>query len=141
MDRIDNLDDDEKLYRWITLNKLNKKTPPHYIEKPSGEIDIQPEAFLGGERPSVDVARINCFKPEKTKKYPTDGIISFTVKDVRSISIRDYTTNVEHVPLPDNNAHAEIVLVSDRKNIPRSVRSNLRRGLASKAVCEIKPNK
>ena len=141
MDKIDNLDNDEKLYRWIILNELNEKTPPHYIEEPSGEIDIQPEAFLGGERLSVDIARINCFKPEKTKRYPTDGIICFTVKDVRSISIRDYTTNVEHEPLPNNKAHAEIVLESDSKNVTRSARKKLRRGLASKAVCKIKPSK
>ena len=42
-------------------------TPQHYIERQSGEIEIQPEAFSGGERPSVDIAKINCFKPKKTK--------------------------------------------------------------------------
>ena len=62
-------------------------------------------------------------------------------KDVRSISIRDYTTNVEHEPLPNNKAHAEIVLESDSKNVTRSARKKLRRGLASKAVCKIKPSK
>ena len=141
MDKIDNLDDDEYLYRWVILNELNTKTPPHYIELPSGEIDILPEAFIGGERPSVDIAWINCYKPKKTKRCCSDGVIGFTVKDVKSISIPDYTTNVEHKPLPNNKAHAEIVMETNRKKVSKGARSKFRRELAYKAVCEIKPSK
>lgn len=142
MNNPDYIDNDEELYRRIELNELNTKTPPHYIVKASGEIKIESAAFLGGERPSVDRAKLKC-KPEDTKKNVTDGIISVTAEDVRTISIQDYTTDVEHVPLENNDAHSEIVLNSNRDGISNSRKrralSDLRRGLADIAMCKIKP--
>lgn len=142
MNNPDYIDNDEELYRRIELNELNTKTPPHYIVKASGEIKIESAAFLGGERPSVDRAKLQD-KPEDSKKNVTDGIISVTAEDVRAISIQDYTTDVEHVPLENNDAHSEIVLNSNRDGISNSrkrrAHSYLRRGLADIAVCKIKP--
>jgi hypothetical protein len=138
MNNPDCIDNDEELYRRIELNELNTKTPPHYIVKASGEIKIESAAFLGGERPSVNRAKLKC-KPEDTKKNVTDGIISVTAEDVRSISIQDYTTDVEHVPLENNDAHSEIVLNSNRNGVSKGAFSKFRRGLADIAVCKIKP--
>ena len=138
MNNPDYIDNDEELYRRIELNELNTKTPPHYIEKASGEIKIESTAFLGGERPSVDRAKLRS-KPEDTKKNVTDGIISVTAEDVRSISIQDYTTDVEHAPLENNVAYSEIVLNSNRNGVSKGALSKLRRALADIAVCKIKP--
>ena len=138
MNNPDYIDNDEELYRRIELNELNTKTPPHYIEKASGEIKIESTAFLGGERPSVDRAKLRS-KPEDTKKNVTDGIISVTAEDVRSISIQDYTTDVEHAPLENNVAHSEIFLNSNRNGVSKGALSKLRRALADIAVCKIKP--
>ena len=138
MNNPDYIDNDEELYRRIEQNELNTKTPSHYIVKASGEIKIESAAFLGGERPSVNRAKLKC-KPEDTKKNVTDGIISVTAEDVRSISIQDYTTDVEHVPLENNDAHSEIVLNSNRNGVSKGALSKLRRGLADIAVCKIKP--
>lgn len=143
MNNPDYIENDEELYRRIELNELNTKTPPHYTIKASGEIKIESAAFLGGERPSVDRAKLKCFKPEKTKKNVTDGIISIIAEDVRSISIQDYTVCVEYKPIDGNKAHSEIIISPNRDGISNSRRksalSDLRRGLAHIAVCKIKP--
>ena len=139
MNNSEYIDGDEELYRRIILNERNDKTPDHYIVKASGEIKIESAAFLGGNRPSVDRAKLKHFKPEDTKDHPTDGIISVITEDVRSISIQDYTTDVKHKPTCNNEAHSEIVLKSNRNGVSKRALSNLRRALADIAVCKIKP--
>ena len=143
MNNPDYIDNDEELYRRIELNELNTKTPRHYIVKASGEIKIESAAFLGGERPSVDRAKLKCFKPEKTKKDVTDGIVSIIAENIRSISIQDYTVDVKHEPIDGNQAHSEIIISPNRDGISNSRKrralSDLRRGLADIAVCIIKP--
>lgn len=143
MNNPDFIDNDEELYRRIELNEKNTKTPPHYSVKMSGEIKIGSAAFLGGERPSVDRAKLKCFKPEKTKKNDTDGIISIIAEDVRSIFIQDYTVVVKHKPIESNKAHSEIIIRPNCDDITNSKKkrafSNLRRGLADRAICKIKP--
>jgi len=138
MDKIEDLDDMECLYRWILSNSHNNKTPDHYSrDEITGDISINSEAFLGGNNPSVDIARINCYMPEKTKSSDTDGVIGFTVKDVRSVEIRGHRkADVEHKPDPCNEAHAEIYFTTK----PNSGSfSDLRRGLAKRAVVKIEP--
>jgi hypothetical protein len=141
MNKIDNLEDTECLYRWILSNTYNNKTPPHYTRDPStGDIDIHSEAFLGGKRPSVDIASINCYKPKKTKSSNTDGVVGFTVKDVKSIEIRGgRIPSVCHEPLPENKAHAEIKLDTDDDNVNKGALSDLRRGLAKRSVVKLEP--
>ena len=139
MNNSDYIDGNEELYRRIILNERNTKTPPHYSVKASGEIKIESAAFLGGQKPSVDRAKLKHFKPEDTKEHPTDGIISVITKGVRAISIQDYTTDVKHKPTCDNKAHSEIVLKSNRNGVSRRALSNLRRALADIAVCKITP--
>ena len=122
---------------------LTLKHPPHYIVKASGEIKLQSAAFLGGERPSVDRAKLRS-KPKDTKENDTDGILSVITEDVRSISIQDFTVDVKYEPFDDNKAHSEIIIIPNRDGISNSRKkgalSDLRRGLADIAVCEIKPN-
>ncbi len=98
MNEADYIDNDEELYRRFESNELNTKTPPHYIVKASGEILIQSTAFLGGERPSVDRAKLRS-KPEDSKKNDTDGILSVITEDVRLISIQDFTVDVKYEPI------------------------------------------
>ena len=143
MNNSDYVDDTEGLYRRILPNKLNTKTPPHYIVKASGEIKIESAAFLGGERVSVDRAKLNDFNPDATKECCTDGIISVIAEDIRSIIIQDHTTDIEYKPINGNKAHSEIIISPNRDGISNSRKrealSDLRRGLANIAVCKIKP--
>ena len=132
-------DKSEELYRRILPNKLNDKTPDQYFVEPSGKIRIKSPAFLGGNKPSVDRAKLTGFKPKKTKDKSTDGIISIIAKDIKSIHIGNYVANVKIERLPDNPAHAEIVLTPETDNVPDSVMSKLRKQLARKAVCIINP--
>lgn len=115
----DNIDNDEELYRWFVSNELNTKTPPHYTVKTSGEVKIQFGAFLGGERPSVDRAKLRS-KPEDTKKNVTDGILSVITEDVRSLSIQDFMVDVKYEPNDDNKAHSEIILSPNRDGLSKS---------------------
>ena len=134
------VDKSEELYRRISSNKFNTKTPDQYIVEPSGKITITSSAFLGGEKPSVNRAKLTGFKPECTKKNSTDGVISIKAADIKAIKIRDYTADVEITPSDDNPAHAEIVLTPEPENMTRSLLSNLRDALARKATCIVNPN-
>lgn len=138
MDRIIKLDNKECLYRRILSNSHNDRTPDQYtIDDITGEISINSTAFLGGKKPSVDIASINNYVPSKTKRSDTDGIISFTVGDVRSIEIiGGRKADVEPTPDPCNKAHAEIYITT--KSNSNSL-SDLRRGLAKRSTVKIKP--
>ena len=142
MDNPKYADKSELLYRRISSNKFNNKTPPQYIVEISGKIRITSSAFLGGERPSVDRAKLTGFKPESTRKRgkPTDGVISIATEAVETIELRHYTGAVKIKPEPDNDAHAEIVLIPKPDRMTKSLLSDLRDALARKATCIVKPD-
>ena len=73
-------------------------------------------------------------------KKSSEGIIGIKAVDIKAIEIRDYKVDVEITPLPDNAAHAEIVLIPESDEIPRTVLSKMRDLLARKATCVIEPN-
>ncbi len=59
----------EEIYRWIKAIDINNPSRnDHYKELPDGFLEIQSAAFCGGEKLSADVASINSFAPEKTKR-------------------------------------------------------------------------
>ena len=130
----------EVLYRRILSNKCNKKTPPQYTVEPSGNIRILSPAFLGGDRISVYRAELMGFKPECVDKKSTDGVISIKAVNIKAIRIREYAGDVEITPLPNNTAHADIVLLPTPDKMTKGLRSDLRDVLARKATCEINPN-
>ena len=145
MNNFDNIDDTEELYRWILPNKLNDKTGPHYDISDSGDIIILNCAFLGGKKPSVDRAKFKCFDPKNSRRKNnlTDGVISITAEQVKSVIIENYTVNIEYKPLPNNKAHSQIVLCPKikglSKNSEKTALSDLRRGLAENAILRVKP--
>lgn len=136
-------DKSELLYRRISSNKFSK-TPDQYIVDPfdNDNITITSCAFLGGKKPSVDRAKLIGFNPKITRDRgePTDGVISITTKAVETIEIRHYTGAVKIKPEPDNDAHAEIVLIPKPDNMTKGLLSDLRDALARRATCIIKPN-
>jgi len=133
------VDKSEVLYRRISSNKCNKKTPPQYTVEDSGNIRVRSEAFLGGEKPSVYRQKL-VGKPECVDKKSTDGVISIKAVDIKAIRIREHAGDVEITPLPDNPAHAEIVLVPQPCKMTRSLLSHLRDALAREATCIVEPN-
>ncbi len=105
-----------------------------YKFRPDGTLEITSQAFADREgRASVDRAKIRGNNPQHTLRDPMGGVISVVAGDVRSITNADITRNnrggpfkveVEHVPLPENEAHAEIFTIppftdADRKNSRR----------------------
>ena len=134
------VDKSEVLYRRILSNKCKKKTPSQYTVEPSGNIRILSPAFLGGDRISVYRAELIGFKPECVDKKSTDGVISIKAVDIKAIRIREYAGDVEITPLPNNAAHADIVLLPTPDKMTRSLLSNLRDALARKATCIVEPN-
>ena len=140
MDNTTYVDKFEVLYRRISSNKCsNKRKPPHYTVEPSGKIRIISGAFVGGEKPSVYREEI-VGKPECIDKKPTEGIISIKAANIKAIRIREHAGDVEITPLPDNPAHAEIVLLPKPCKMTRGLLSRLRDELARKTTCKIKPN-
>ncbi len=139
MDNPTYVDKSEELYRRILSNKFNTKTPSQYVVD-SAKIIIKSEAFLGGEKPSVNRAKLTGFKPKCTRENSTDGVISIKAADIKRIKVRHHAADVEITPSDDNDAHAEIVLIPKPNNMTRSLLRNLRDALARKAVCIIPPN-
>ena len=141
MDNTIYVDKPEVLYRRISSNKCkkNKRIPDHYTVEPSGKIRILSPAFLGGEKPSV-YRKVIVGKPECIDKKPTEGIISIKAADIKAIRFRGHAGDVEITPLPDNPAHAEIVLLPKPCKMTKGLLSRLRDELARKATCEINPN-
>ena len=127
MNNSKHVSDDEELYRWIKANKNNPSKDDHYEELPSGEIIILSAAFVAGEQLSADVASINCFKPKKTKRIPSDGVIGFITGNVKSICIEnhegiiDHDINVIHDSNICNKAHA-LIIMNPKQNLEDNIK-------------------
>ena len=135
------VDESELLYRYIRSNQENPYVN-HYTVEESGNILIDRAAFSGGQKPSVNRAKLTCC-PEDTKERPSDGVISICAKDVKAISFPDYpdyTVDVKISPEKNNIAHAEIVLLPEQNRMSRSVSRLFRKSLADISVCIVKPN-
>ena len=120
----------EEIYRWIkAIDVNNPSRDDHYKELPNGFLEIQSAAFHAGDELSADVARINSFDPEKTKRpgCDTDGVIGLIVGNVVNIIMKDdntgvidYDIAVKHDPIPDNRAHA-LICMNPRQNITHKI--------------------
>ena len=135
------VDECEELHRHIRSNKENPNVN-HYTVEESDNILIDRAAFSGGQKPSVNRAKLTrC--PKDTKERPSDGVISICAKDVKAIILPDYpnyTVDVEITPEKKNKAHAEIVLLPEQNRMSRSVSRLFRKSLADISVCIVKPN-
>ena len=108
------IDDEELLYRAVRSGEI--------VRTAQGKVEVKAEAFSDRKnRPSVDRAQMRNFDPCLTRdSFGFDrGVIMLYAHQVRSISplddfdasgatIRGPQVDVEHKPLPDNLAHAEI---------------------------------
>ena len=120
----------EEIYRWIkAIDVNNPSRDEHYKELPNGFLEIQSAAFRAGTKLSADVASINSFDPEKTKRpgCDTDGVIGLIVDEVVNIIMKDENTGVidhdivvKHDPIPGNKAHA-LICMNPRKNITHEI--------------------
>ena len=135
------VDESELLYRYIRSNKVNTN-PKHYTVEESDNILIDRAAFSGGQKPSVNRAKLTrC--PKDTKERCSDGVIGIWTKDVKAISLPDYpnyTVDVEITPEKTNIAHAEIVLLPEQNSMSRRISRLFRKSLADISVCIVKPN-
>ncbi len=141
---VTHVDNEELLYRRVPMGR------GLYQVADDGTIRISSQAFADrNQRPSVDRARLRNLDPSRTQLDPTDGVISLLVGDVRAIdtlqqpdvhgNISQVAVDVEHVPLPDNHAHAEIYTVPPAtKSAFRRLRERLTQ-LANQHPWEIKP--
>lgn len=120
----------EEIYRWIKAIDVNNPTrDDHYKVHSDGFIEIRSAAFRAGRKLSADVASINLFNAEKTKRPGcyTDGVIGLIVRDVFDIVIEDgnmgvidHDIVVKHNPIPSNKAHA-LICMKPRKNITHEI--------------------
>jgi hypothetical protein len=126
-----------------------------YKFRPDGTLEITSQAFADREdrRASVDRAKLCGNNPQHTLRDPKGGVVSIVAGEVRSIaglsrnnkagkSILDFTVEVEHVPLPENDAHAEIYTNPPFTDADKKVYRRLRIALAQlaeKRQCEIFP--
>ena len=120
----------EEIYRWIrAIDVNNPSRDDHYKEFPNGFLEIQSAAFRAGDELSADVASINSYNPEKTKRLgcDTDGVIGLIVGEVVGIIMEDNNTGVidhhivvKHDPIPGNKAHA-LICIKPRKNITHKI--------------------
>ena len=94
-----------------------------------GFLEIRSAAFRAGTELSADVASINLFDAEKTKRpgCDTDGVIGLIVRDVCDIVIEDENMGViahgivvKHDPIPSNKAHA-LICMKPRQNITHKI--------------------
>src|SRR5215472_11726142 len=109
--------DDEILYRRIPSNQNL------YTIGDDGTIKISSQAFYSGDfRISVDRAKLCGNNPRYTLGEASGGVVSLVTRDVRDIVglarmnkkgkvVRQFTIDVEPVPLLDNPAHAEIYAI------------------------------
>lgn len=113
----DYVDDDEVLYRSVK--------PVLWKQKDNGEFYLSSQAFADrNRRPSVDRAKLCGHDPSHAQFHPSDYVCSLVAKDVRAIAtvvkndkqgvpqVR-YDIDIEPVPLPDDDAHAEIYAVPE----------------------------
>ena len=130
METCNSVDAHEEIYRWIKAIDINNPSRnDHYKELPNGFLEIQSAAFQAGEKLSADVASINSFDAEKTKRpgCDTDGVIGLIVDGVVNIIMEDQNTGVidhdivvKHDPIPDNKAHA-LICMKPRQNITHEI--------------------
>ena len=130
METCNSVDAHEEIYRWIKAIDINNPSRnDHYKELPNGFLEIQSAAFHGGEKLSADVASINSFDAEKTKRpgCDTDGVIGLIVDEVVNIIMEDGNTGVidhdivvKHNSIPDNKAHA-LICMKPRQNITHKI--------------------
>ena len=130
MDNCNSVGVHEEIYRWIKAIDINNPTrDDHYKEHPNGFIEIQSAAFRAGEKLSADVASINEFDAEKTKRpgFDTDGVIGLIVGNVvdiviedKNIDVIDHDIVVKHDPIPNNKAHA-LICMKPRTNIAHEI--------------------
>ncbi len=130
METCNSVDAHEEIYRWIKAIDINNPSRnDHYKEFPNGFLEIQSAAFRAGEKLSADVASINSFDAEKTKRpgCDTDGVIGLIVDKVVNIIMEDKNTGVidhdivvKHDPEPDNKAHA-LICMNPRQNITQEI--------------------
>ena len=118
--------DDEVLYRRIPSGKKL------YAFRLDGKIEIEPEAFEDRDcRISVDRAEICVHNPWNTLgKDDGGGVVSLVTRDVRAIKniarmgtkervLQPFTIDVEHMPLSENDAHAEIYGIPEFMDIDK----------------------
>ena len=130
METCNSVDAHEEIYRWIKAIDINNPSRnDHYKEFPNGFLEIQSAAFRAGEKLSADVASINSFDAEKTKRpgCDTDGVIGLIVDKVVNIIMEDQNTGVidhdivvKHNPIPGNKAHA-LICMNPRQNITHEI--------------------
>lgn len=132
--------DDEILYRRVQAGK-NRKVP-----QPDGTFRLSSQAFGDPNyRPSVNRAELCDNDPAKVQLNPTDGVVSLLTYEVRATDtvilynqnrvIQSYNIDVEHVPEPDNFAHAEIYMTPPTRS--QGVFRRLQERLARLAKWEI----
>ena len=123
-----------------------------YKFRPDGTLEITSQAFADREgKASVDRAKLCNNNPRHTLVDPMGGVVSVIAGDVRSITNADITRNnrggpfkveVQHVPLPENDAHAEIYTIPPFTDADKKTYRRLRIALAQLAEarqCEIFP--
>ena len=130
METCNSVDALEEIYRWIKAIDINNPSrDDHYKVLPNGFLEIQSAAFQAGKKLSADVASINSFNAEKTKRRgcDTDGVIGLIVGEVVNIIMEDQNKGVidhdivvKHDPIPDNKAHA-LICMKPRENIPDKI--------------------
>ena len=144
----DFVDDDEILYRRIPSGR------DLYSIADDGTIKISSQAFYSGDfRISVDRSELCDNNPRYTLGQGSGGVVSLVTRDVRSIVglarndskgrvIRQFTIDVEPVPLPDNPAHAEIYAIPGFEYNESKVFRRLRERLVQLAEIrwEIRPD-
>lgn len=130
--------DDELLYRRVQARRKLK------VRQPDGTFRVSSQAFNDRYyRPSVNRAELCNYDPRLVQFEPTDGVVSLVTRDVRAIDhliqydskqqpIQKYNVDVEHVPEPDNFAHAEIYMIPTTEN-PKAVFHKLIERLAQLA--------
>lgn len=110
----DHVCDGELLYR-----KVPDQKGIHYKPISDGNYRVTSAAFEDKQcwQPSVDRAKLRDYKPEKSKKKPTDLIISFTAGEVRGITgfsrVIDVVPDPKPKEDPENIAHA--LIIADRQ--------------------------
>ena len=130
METCNSVDAHEEIYRWIKAIDINNPSRnDHYKVLLNGFLEIQSAAFQAGEKLSADVASINSFDAEKTKRpgCDTDGVIGLIVDGVVNIIMEDQNTGVidhdivvKHDPIPGNKAHA-LICMKPRQNITHEI--------------------
>ena len=108
------VEDTEILYRRVPLGQ------GLYSVTQGGAIRISSQAFADRLfRPSVNRAMLCDFQPAATQARASDGVLSLVASDLRAIADVEQPAipgpgqshlrvDVEHVPLVENPAHAEI---------------------------------